>query len=150
MKKLILILLILPCLAFSQHKGHIEGTIYLSKNITIELNQELVAFLTANLTIIESIDGKTVINIPIARDYKKNRRSRIIEGYFCQYEWVIYPDRDEVILDDIKTTYLEFDFDKDNITQKHKDNDDDMFDKPDDLKDKIKSKDKEKPINKRR
>jgi len=133
---------------YAQKKGHIEGTILLNKNVTVQINNDLVNYLTANLTNIESINGQTIINIPIEREYKKNRRSRIIEGYFCQYEWTIFPDGDDVTIDNIKTTYLEFDFDKDKITEKHKDDDDGMFDKPSDLKEKIKIKDKKPKRNK--
>jgi len=142
--KRLLFFLFIPGVLLAQGKGHIEGPIYLKKNCTVQMNQDVVDYLTANLTNIESIDGQTVIYIPIEREFKKERKSMIVDGYFCQYEWTILPGGNDVTLFKIKTTYLEFDFDKDEITQKHKDDDDGMFDKPTDLKDKVKAKDKNK------
>lgn len=135
MKKayLLIVILFYPFICSGQN-----GAIYLKNNIEIELNQDIVLFLTAHLTEIQSIGGETVIYIPIRQEFKKERKSWIIGRHLYQYEW----KNKDIEFDKIKTTVLEFDFEKDKITTKNQNDDDNSFLKDKDAKEKIKSKDK--------
>lgn len=136
MKKayLLIVVLFYPFICSGQNLG----PIYLKKNIAIELNQDIVKYLTEHLKEIKSVGGKTVIYIPIRQEFKKERKSWIIGRHLYQYEW----KNKDIEFDKIKTTVLEFDFDKDKITTKNQNDDDNSFLKDKDAKEKIKSKDK--------
>jgi len=161
MKKLLLIsILLLPCLALAQYdieavrKGHPEGNIILPSDKTVIMNQDFIAWLNLNYKNIVSVDGKTLINVPSKRVYKKTGKTRfcrLVDGYLVQYDWFISPTSkkwDVAVYTDIKTTYTEFDFKKGTVGKdKQKTIDVGMVDTPDpvDLKKKIKQKDKAKP-----
>lgn len=134
MKKILLVIILFyPFICSGQN-----GAIYLKNNIAIEMNQDIVKYFTDNLKDIKSVDGKTVVYVPIRQEVKKGLRSWIIGRHLYQYEW----KNKDIEFVKIKTTFLEFDFDKDKITTKNQNDDDLSFLKDKDAKKKIKDKDK--------
>jgi len=125
-------------------KGKIEGIIYLANDQTVAMNAHVVSWIAERLDSIASIEGKTILLIPVEKQFKKRLRTRMIDGYMVQYAYTGI----DVSLQKPKTKYLEFDFDKKTIKEKNANDDNDDPWKPSDskLKDKIKEKDnKDKP-----
>ena len=124
---------------------------YLDKDVDAVYYPELVEWLTSNLDNIISIGGETIFVVPIERKFKKKLKSRLINGYFVQYEETIAIPESYITIFDVKTKVLEFDFENklingkepDKAKPKQLDKDDTCFDKPDKnyLKQKIKEKD---------
>lgn len=148
MKKLLIIfILLIPVQLLAQkpieiqtiEKGNISGLMYLANDKTIIMNQDIINFLTAKLSDIISIGGKTTISIPISKEFKKRLRIRFVDGYLCQYAYT----GSNVSLQKPKTKYKEFDFSKKTIKDKTANDDNDDPFKPSDtkLKEKIKQKD---------
>lgn len=138
MKK-ILFLLLIPVLCF----GQIKGDFYL-KNRNLEVNKMIIKYFSDNLKYIKSVGNKTKIKIAYEKEFFTKTKSKIIEGFLCQYE--VNPLNKEIMIFKPKTKYIEFDFKK---KKKSKDsnwsnNDDDDIYKPKDLKEKIKNKIKKK------
>jgi len=126
--------------AFAQDKkGKIDGLMYLANDQTMAMNAHVVKYLTGNLDRIISIGGNTTYSVPVAKEFKKRLRTRLIDGFMVQYAWT----GSDITLQKPKTKYLEFDFDKKKITEKSKNDDNDDPCKPSDvkLKEKIKEKD---------
>jgi len=146
MKKWLIIFIFLPVMLFAQKKKTFEGLMYLANDKTIEMNQGVIDWLTANLDKIVSIGGKETISIPVNKEFKKRLRTRWIDGYLCQYAWT----GNDVSLQKPKTKYWEFDFKKKSIdsTKVKNDDNDDPF-KPSDTKLKEKVKEKDEKENKK-
>ena len=147
MKKLLILFLLFPVILFAQNKKHsFEGLMYLANDKTIEMNQGVIDWLTANLDKIVSIGSKETISIPVQKEFKKQMRLRWVDGYLCQYAWT----GSDVTLQKPKTYYWEFDFKKkliDSTKVKNDDNDDPF--KPSDTKLKEKVKEKDEKENKK-
>ena len=128
--------------AIAQRRVNLHAIIYLDKDVNSTMNAHVVQYLTTNLNAIASVHNETLFLVPIEREYKKNVKSIIIEGYLAQYSDL----PNDIDIKKIKTKYVEFDFSQKKIKIKSKNDDDGMFDVPLDLKQKIK--DKEKKIKK--
>ena len=125
-------------------KGKIDGLMYLANDQTIVMNANIIKILTDNLDRIASISGNETIMIPVAKEFKKRIRTRMVDGFMVQYAYT----GTDVTLQKPKTKYWEFDFKKKSIdsTKVKNDDNDDPF-KPSDtkLKNKVKEKDDKKP-----
>jgi len=138
MKK-ILFFLLLPTLLY----GQLRGPMYFDKKVTIKCDYGyLIDLYTANIKSFEDVNGETVVVVPIERYYQQRVMSMFVDGYLAQYEWL--PSGNDIVVHYLNTRVKEFDFKKDKITEKTVVDDSKCFDKPKDLKDKIKQKDKKK------
>jgi len=139
---LILICFILAMPLSAQVKGKLDGTIYLANDQTVAMNAVIVKYLTDNIGRIASVGGKTTYLVPVAKEFKKRLRTRLVDGYMVQYAYVgtVNP---AVSLQKPKTKYIEFDFKTKKIKEVSKNDDNDDPWKPSDtrLKDKVKEKD---------
>ena len=121
-------------------KGKIDGLMYLANDQTVVMNANIIKILTDNLDRIASIGGNETIMIPVAKEFKKRIRTRMVDGFMVQYAYT----GSDVTLQKPKTKYWEFDFKKKSIdsTKVKNDDNDDPF-KPSDtkLKNKVKKKD---------
>ena len=145
-KNLLILFLLFPIISFAQsERKNFEGLMYLANDKTIEMNQGVIDWLTANLDKIVSIGGKTTISIPVQKEFKKRMRLRWIDGYLCQYAYT----GSDVTLQKPKTKYIDFDFKQKKIKEKQSNDDSDDPFKPSDAKLKEKVKDKDKKDNKK-
>ena len=130
--------------AFAQDKkGKIDGLMYLANDQTIVMNANIIKILTDNLDRIASISGNETIMIPVAKEFKKRIRTRMVDGFMVQYAYT----GTDVTLQKPKTKYIEFDFTNKTIKEKSANHDNDDPFRPSDtkLKDKVKEKDDKKP-----
>ena len=130
--------------AFAQDKkGKIDGLMYLANDQTVVMNTNIIKILTDNLDRIASISGKTTIMIPVAKEFKKRIRTRMVNGFMVQYAYT----GSDVTLQKPKTKYIEFDFTNKTIKEKSANHDNDDPFRPSDtkLKNKVKEKDDKKP-----
>ena len=120
-------------------KGKIEGLMYFANDSTVTMNDNVIKILTDNLDRIASISGKETIMIPVAKEFKKRIRTRMIEGFMVQYAYT----GSDVTLQKPKTKYIKFDFVNKTIKEKSANDDNDDPFRPSDtkLKDKVKEKD---------
>ena len=138
---LIAIFLLFNNLSFSQNKkGQLEGLFYLQDDTVIQYYPNYIAYLTANIDNIKSINGKDLWYVPYEREYKKKTRVRLVKGYLVQYK---YKKNKDIELSKIKCKTYEFDFTNKTIKKKNFNEDWLCFDKPDTafLKLKVKEKD---------
>jgi len=124
-------------------KGKIDGLMYLANDQTIVMNANIIKILTDNLDRIASISGKETIMIPVAKEFKKRIRTRMVDGFMVQYAYT----GSDVTLQKPKTKYIEFDFTNKTIKEKSANHDNDDPFRPSDtkLKNKVKEKDDKKP-----
>jgi hypothetical protein len=95
---------------FAQDRmGKLDGTIYLANDQTVAMNAVIIKYLTDNIGRIASVGGKTTYLVPVAKEFKKRIRTRLVDGYMVQYAYVgtVNP---AVSLQKPKTKYIEFDF----------------------------------------
>ena len=112
----IFFILFLPSVLFGQSNistknksGRPEGIIYLKDDKVVKMPyQWMIDYYTYHLQDIESINGQETIVIPIEREYKKNIRSRKVDGYFVQYSWT--PNLTDVSIPYVRCKVIEFDF----------------------------------------
>lgn len=98
----------------SDKKANISGLMYLAKDKTVLMNQEIIQWLTSRLPDIISIGGKTTVSIPISKEFKKRLRLRFVDGYLCQYAYTGV----NVSLQKPKTKFMDFDFKNQTIDNK--------------------------------
>jgi len=124
-------------------KGKIDGLMYLANDQTIVMNANIIKILTDNLDRIASISGNETIMIPVAKEFKKRIRTRMVDGFMVQYAYT----GSDVTLQKPKTKYIEFDFTNKTIKEKSANHDNDDPFRPSDtkLKNKVKEKDDKKP-----
>lgn len=124
LKVLFVLILCFPCF----------GQDYIFNRITnVEMNQDIVKYLTERINIIKSIDGQTRIYIPIKKRFLSNTKGKFVKGYFVQYQKLTYRDRKEFYFSPA-TVYKVFDFKKDKITTEKANNDNKDFFKPKEVK----------------
>jgi hypothetical protein len=122
MKKILLVLL-LPCFIYAQtpydiqsvsQKSSLSGLIFLAKDQTIKMNDDIVDYLTMRIDRIISVGGQKKISIAVEKEFKKRLRTRFVDGYLVQYAWTGI----DVSLQKPRTKVIEFDFDKKLIDKK--------------------------------
>jgi hypothetical protein len=147
MKIILTILIIL--IAVSCFAQNFEAIKYFSQDRTLTppLYQFLIDYYTSNINDIESVKGKTTIEIPQKIKVKAKVRTVVVEGNIVQY--IRHPNGKDVILYELDSDNVVIDFkNKDWKVEKDK-TDKDSFLKPSDLKDKVKKRDdKDKKKNK--
>lgn len=151
MKKLVLIFFLLPVQLFAQ----IDGIVIFSDNARIDYhNESIIEYLTRNINRIELIGGKTEIAVPVYKVFFKNTKTIMVDGYYCQFE----DTGKDVTLKKCDAKMIVFDFKNKTINGKPVDkkkpptvadvkktaidqnNDDNDWQKPVDLKNKVKQK----------
>ena len=118
-----------------------QGIFYFSKDRTITppLYQYLIDYYTKNIKDIESVKGKTTIEIPQKIKVKAKVRTVVVEGNIVQY--IRHSNGKDVVLYDLVSDNVVFDFKTKKIKEEKNKTDKDSFLKPSDLKDKVKKKD---------
>ena len=133
MKKLIFLFLLIPSMLFSQ----INGVIIFEDESQINYsNKKVIEYLTRNLNRIISIGGETEIAVPIYKIFFKKTKGLFIEGYFAQFDDL----GNDISLKKVDARMMIFDFDKKTIKIKDQTDDDNDWQKPKDLKKKVKDK----------
>jgi len=99
-------------------------------------NEKVIEYLTRNLNRIISIGGETEIAVPIYKIFFKKTKGLFIEGYFAQFDDL----GNDISLKKVDARMMIFDFDKKTIKIKDQTDDDNDWQKPKDLKKKVKDK----------
>ena len=135
MKKLIFLILLFPAVVSAQF----DGVMIMKNKAVVTMNSEYINYFTRNISRISSWRGQTEIAIPYEKTFFLNTKGMFIDGYFIQFDY----DGSDVTLKKVDTRYIVFDFEKDKISEKDKNDDDEDPKHPKDLeklKDKIKDK----------
>jgi len=109
------------------------------RELTPPLYQFLIDYYTTNIEDIESVKGKTTIEIPKKIKVKSKVRTVVVEGNIVQY--IRHSNGKDVVLYDLVSDNVVFDFKTKKIKEEKNKTDKDSFLKPSDLKDKVKKKD---------
>jgi len=117
--------------------SHINGVIIFEDESQINYsNEKVIEYLTRNLNRIISIGGETEIAVPIYKIFFKKTKGLFIEGYFAQFDDL----GNDISLKKVDARMMIFDFDKKTIKIKDQTDDDNDWQKPKDLKKKVKDK----------
>ena len=135
---LTIIALLFSAQCFAQN---FEAIKYFSQDRTLapQLYQYLIDYYKTNIYDIESVKGKTTIEIPQKIKVKAKVRTVVVEGNIVQY--IKHSNGKDVILYDLVSDNVVIDFKKKDWKEEKNKTDKDSFLKPSDLKDKVKKRD---------
>jgi len=147
MIKLILTFLLIPALCFSQLS--LDGGYYYfdKKTDAVYENNPILNYFTRNIGLIDSVNGKSVIYVPVEKTFDKDVKGLFVENWLVQFETVFTGasgTEHDVELKSCKCQMVEIDFVNGTISKpKNYNNDDEDWARPVNLKEKTKQKDYE-------